>query len=290
MITNKQLVDFASMALTEKWGYVWGTFGQILTGDLLAQKIRQYPGGVGTYAEFIQHNWVGRKTVDCVGLIKAAYWSESGGLMYNSTTDVSADGMFERASEKGTIDTLPEIPGVCVWHPGHIGVYIGNGQVIEAHGTKYGVIQTKMNDTGWTHWLKCPYIEYLKEVKYMVPADFDEAIYLKLNPDVAEAVTQGLYGLKSGAQHYASIGKDEGREYKEYKYWVKSEMFYGEFINAAPYEPYFKISTPNGTKFYASPVAENTLYFATPYISKEESLALIDKCNSEGLIVRLVTE
>lgn len=31
------------------------------------------------------------------------------------------------ASVSGTIDTMPDIPGLAVWHDGHIGVYIGDG-------------------------------------------------------------------------------------------------------------------------------------------------------------------
>ena len=36
--------------------------------------------------------------------------------------------MFANATVKGTIDTIPEIPGLAVWHEGHIGIYIGNGE------------------------------------------------------------------------------------------------------------------------------------------------------------------
>jgi hypothetical protein len=72
--------------------------------------------------------------------------------------------MFNAATEKGPINTIPEIPGLCVRKDQHIGVYIGNGQVIESKGTKYGVVQTPLKGVGanaWTHWLKCPFIEYI---------------------------------------------------------------------------------------------------------------------------------
>ena len=46
------------------------------------------------------------------------------------------------------------------WHDGHIGVYIGNGEVVEAMGTRYGVVKTKLEGARWTHWLKIPYISY----------------------------------------------------------------------------------------------------------------------------------
>ena len=46
MINNAKLVQFAKNALSQGWGYVWGTFGQVLTPELLAQKWAQYPEGV----------------------------------------------------------------------------------------------------------------------------------------------------------------------------------------------------------------------------------------------------
>lgn len=61
---------------------------------------------------------------------------------------------------KDVSDTIPEIPGLAVWHEGHIGIYIGNGEVVQAANTKAGVIRNKLEDTAWTHWLKIPYISY----------------------------------------------------------------------------------------------------------------------------------
>lgn len=72
----------------------------------------------------------------------------------------NAAHMYYNATRKGTIDTIPEVPGLAVWKSGHIGVYIGGGQVIEAMGTKYGVVKTQLQGRGWTHWLEIPYINY----------------------------------------------------------------------------------------------------------------------------------
>jgi hypothetical protein len=163
-LNNLGLVEHAKKALNEKWGYVWGTFGQVLTESLYSSKLKQYPT-IKNYDSFIKSHWIGKKTADCVGLIKCYYWSDSVQLKYNGATDVSADGMYNKATEKGSISSIPDIPGICVWKKGHIGVYIGNGQVIESHGTKYGVIQTSLKGgTAWTHWLKCPYIDYMVNV------------------------------------------------------------------------------------------------------------------------------
>lgn len=168
--TNIGLVEYAKKALTESWGYVWGTFGYVLTETLFQEKLKQYPDHVGPFKNFIAANWLNRRVTDCVGLIKSYLWynESSGKIQYNLATDKNANDMYYLAKEKGTIDTISEIPGLCLWKKGHIGIYIGGGQVIEARGTKYGVVQTPLKGTGanaWTHWLKCPYIEYAEEPK-----------------------------------------------------------------------------------------------------------------------------
>lgn len=169
-LTNIGLVEHAEMALREKWGYVWGTYGNTLTEALFKQKLNQYPEGVGNFEAFIRLHWLNKRTADCVGLIKSFLWWQGNNPSYNAKTDVSADGMYTIAKEKGPISTIPEIPGLCLWKKGHIGIYIGNGQVIEARGTKYGVIQSPLTGSGsagWTHWLKCPFIEYQEVKKVM---------------------------------------------------------------------------------------------------------------------------
>ena len=158
------LTAYAINAWQSGWGYVWGTYGQIMTEKLFASKLQQYPEGVGNYADFIQANWVGGRTADCVGLIKGYGWldAETLELRYgtNGMPDVGANQMYYNATVSGTIDTIPDTPGLAVWHDGHIGVYIGNGEVIEAMGTKYGVVKTQLEGRGWTHWLQVPYISY----------------------------------------------------------------------------------------------------------------------------------
>lgn len=166
---NLDLVQWAIAAQRNRWGYVWGTFGQVLDNNLYNAKLQQYPEEVGRYADFIQSNWLGGRTADCVGFIKGYSWLDADTLQINYASngmpDINADQMYQYAAEKGSIDTIPEIPGLAVWHVGHIGIYIGNGQVIEAKGTRYGVVQTQLTDGSWTHWLKIPYIQYVEQTE-----------------------------------------------------------------------------------------------------------------------------
>lgn len=166
---NLDLVQWAISAYQNDWGYVMGTFGQVLTVDLLEAKLAQLPDAIGPYEDFIRFNYLGVRTADCIGLIKGYSWYDpaTGNINYgsNGMPDVSADQMYNQASEKGSMSTMPEIPGILVHSPGHIGIYIGNGYVIEAMGTRYGVVKTAVGSRNWTGWCKNPYITYVEETE-----------------------------------------------------------------------------------------------------------------------------
>ena len=161
---STDLAAWAMHAYRANWGYVWGSYGEVLSKSQFNAKLSQYPAEVGSHKEFIQENWIGRRCADCVGLIKGYGWldAQSQEIVYgsNGMPDVSANDMFYNAVEKGDISTMPEIIGLAVWQHGHIGIYVGDGDVIEARGTEYGVVKTRLFNGGWTHWLKIPYISY----------------------------------------------------------------------------------------------------------------------------------
>lgn len=163
---NLDLAQWAIAAEKAGWGYVWGTYGRILTRTLFERKLEQYPEDVGKYEEFTRNNYIGKRTADCVGLIKGYSWydpqTESFGYAVNGMPDLDANQIYEVATEKGSIDTIPEIPGLLVWMDGHVGIYIGNGEVIEARGTYYGVVRTQLHRRGWQAWAKIPYITYIE--------------------------------------------------------------------------------------------------------------------------------
>ena len=164
---NLDLAAYAIQAWENGWGYVWGTFGHVLTESVLDYKIEQYPD-IASAEEFIRDNWLNRRTTDCVGLIKSYSWFDPDTMSINYGTngmpDYNADSMYAAAeaneTDYGDMDDMPEIIGLALWKPGHIGVYIGNGYAIEAMGTYYGVVKTEVAGRGWSGWCKIPYIEY----------------------------------------------------------------------------------------------------------------------------------
>ena len=171
---NLDLAAYAIQAWENNWGYVWGTYGNVLTRALFDYKKQQYPDGVGNYADFIESHWLGRRTADCIGLIKGYGWLDTEsmtiGYATNGMPDYGADQMYQACKNAGTrntdygdISTMPEVPGLMLWKSGHAGVYIGGGYAIEAMGTRKGVVKTKVSDRGWQGWGKLPYIDYREE-------------------------------------------------------------------------------------------------------------------------------
>ena len=171
---NLDLAAYAIQAWENNWGYVWGTYGNVLTRTLFDYKKQQYPDGVGNYADFIESHWLGRRTADCIGLIKGYGWLDTEsmtiGYATNGMPDYGADQMYQacknagsRNTDYGDISTMPEVPGLMLWKIGHAGIYIGDGYAIEAMGTRKGVVKTEVGGRGWQGWGKLPYINYLEE-------------------------------------------------------------------------------------------------------------------------------
>lgn len=167
--------------------YWYGTCHYECTESLLAKKAKQYPTHYGKsriprYSEDIKNSQI---CGDCVGAaIKGAVWSELGTRASkngsNGCPDKSADGMFSyckaQGMEWGGIDSLPDIPGIAVRYSGHVGVYVGGGEVVEWRGFKYGCVITQLKDRKWTHWYKVPWCEYTAPARPEAPEESAEVI------------------------------------------------------------------------------------------------------------------
>ena len=120
-----------------------------------------------------KYEWGAAKkgTVDCSGAF--VYAMKKYGLsIYHGSNTIWRSYLIT----KGTLGSIELVPGMAVfkWRPTgepakfesdgmdnfyHIGLYVGDGKVIEAKGTKYGVVVTSL-DT-WTHAGRVKGIQYI---------------------------------------------------------------------------------------------------------------------------------
>lgn len=86
--------------------------------------------------------------VDCSGLI----YSYAGGYRVD---------IIENSDKIGYVsDGIPNIHGLAVWKPGHIGVYVGNDMSVDARGSAYGVCYSNAYSMNWTKWCTVPGVSY----------------------------------------------------------------------------------------------------------------------------------
>ena len=153
---------------------------------------------------------------DCVGLIKGYLWkNEQGKIIYNASQDKNVQGMLKNCSESGYVNALPEISGLILFNANytHVGIYIGDGKVIEAKGHAYGVVQSNVKDKKWYKWGKLDWLEYKEEKKMFTEGQELEAIdYL---------VEQGRINNKEQALQKLELIKNEGWIYIKWANDVK---------------------------------------------------------------------
>lgn len=162
--------------------YWYGVYYLPCSEKLLEKKSRQYPSHytkdrMARYSEDIKNSQIAG---DCVnGAIKGAVWSELGAheprYKSHDCPDKSADGMFEYCKKIGMdwggMDSMPDEPGIAVRMAGHVGIYAGDGEVVEWRGFKYGCVITKLKGRKWTHWYKLPWVEYVEGAATETPAE-----------------------------------------------------------------------------------------------------------------------
>lgn len=158
--TNAGLVEYCRAQLGLPYWY--GTFGQTASASLLASKKKQYPKYY-TASDFSTQ--FGKRVHDCAGLPKGYLWSATptSAPKYDAGTDWGATAFYQHCNKKGTIDTFDHVPGRLVFKGkpskmSHVGVYVGDGKIIEAKGHKYGVVESKLDKT-WDYWGQCNVIE-----------------------------------------------------------------------------------------------------------------------------------
>ena len=159
MIEPSDLIDKFKYALNDHWGYIWGQWGGTWTQAKQNAASREMTIKYGS-------KWIGHRVADCSGLFLWAYSELGEGIAHGSNSIFdrycSAKGQLKKGKRTDGADLLP---GTAVFtgdskEHGHIGLFIGNGEVIEAAGTEQGVIKSKVTATKWTWWGELKAVSY----------------------------------------------------------------------------------------------------------------------------------
>lgn len=230
MKTGEGLALFAEKAAIAKTPYIYATFGQILTERKLSEVRRLYPERMSAKRyQYARDHYVGKRTNDCYGLVKRYKWSggdaENPSLddtpIYDGSSDVNANTAYQKATVKGKISTIPEVRGLIVWKPGHVGVYLGNGRVAEARGFDFGTVITKLSDRPWTNWFQEVGISYVQQPTPTPGGGFDVKVKtLKRNADGSAMVDPNVLVFQS-MMNTLKIRDDDGRELAEDSHYGK---------------------------------------------------------------------
>ena len=153
MITASALIAKFQQALGEGWGYIWGESGAVWTQAKQDAATRDMTVMYGS-------RWIGKKVADCSGLFAWAF-KQLGGSIYHGSNSI----WNKYCTAQGTLTKGQALrPGTALFQVDssgdryHIGLYIGNDTVIEAKGTQYGVVTSKVSH--WDEWGKLLGVDY----------------------------------------------------------------------------------------------------------------------------------
>ena len=164
MIKAEELIAKFQQALDDHWGYIWGTAGVMWT-EARQRQIEQTTDKNRAMSRQYGSKWIGHYVADCSGLFCWAF------KQFNLPMSHISSNIFVSycTSNKGKLTAALKrtiLPGSAVFtgetagdHP-HVGLYIGDNEVIEAKGTINGVVKSNLTDKKWTFYGELKQVEY----------------------------------------------------------------------------------------------------------------------------------
>jgi len=211
MISTQALIEKFRQALSENWGYIWGMAGEKWT-EAKQKALEKTTDADRAQGRLYGSKWIGHMVADCSGLFSWAF-KQLGGYMYHGS-----DTMYRKyCNNKGELKkgkrtdggTLKPGTAVFVWNGtkySHVGLYVGDGTVIEAMGTMNGVCTSKVTAGKWTNWGELAGIDYantgnselkktaeeVKSVTVKVTSPNGAPVNLRIKPDKGAALVDRI--------------------------------------------------------------------------------------------------
>lgn len=155
-VKASDLISKFQYALDNDWGYIWGTAGVMWT-EARQKQLEQTTDENRAMGRKYGSKWIGHYVADCSGLFCWAF------KQFDLPMSHISSNIFITycTKNKGKLTTALKrtiLPGSAVFtgetagkHP-HVGLYIGNDEVIEAKGTVNGVVKSKLSEKKWTFY------------------------------------------------------------------------------------------------------------------------------------------
>ena len=160
IVSVSDLVKHCMRFYEEHWGYIYGAYGQIWTQAAQNKTTDEQAKKYG-------QQWVGKHVIDCSGVWWLAM-RELGSYMYHGSNTMWNKYCVDKGRlSKGKRTDGKELKvgsaiytGIKDGDHNHVGIYIGDGMVLEAGGCQKGVILTKVSLAKWTCWGEMKYVDY----------------------------------------------------------------------------------------------------------------------------------
>ena len=162
-MTDEEIVSGAWKIRDERWGYIWGKYGQVWTAADQKAATRDTTVKYGP-------RWIGQRVADCSGMIRRIFVDHGLSITHSSRTQYTNYCQHKGELKNGfRTDGVPLVPGTGVFLADknggmhHVGLYVGGGVCIEEKGTQWGCVESGIEH--WDHWGEWRAVKYTGKVK-----------------------------------------------------------------------------------------------------------------------------
>ena len=150
LATKQMEMGCRALEMVAYYKYVYGmkhSYGR-LTQDRINILAKDNPSTFSSSYVAKANKLIGKLCIDCSGLVCYLWQIQDIGSWDISQLPKTKPNRYAKVK-------LTELKwGDCVWKKGHVGIYLGDGRVIEAKGIDYGVRISNLGDTPWVYGIR----------------------------------------------------------------------------------------------------------------------------------------